>query len=226
MSTRKPWQIPPRRVVVWYAVSALPLAMVVLVGGYLSYHYHALSLQSRDRVERAYEVLDLVNGLFIAVEDAGVATRDFIITGDEADLAPVDAALRTAAPNQARLQQLVAANPEQLSRVTQWEASMAAELAVLTRTIALRRTGFEAARAAMAEDKGRRSMARLREQTGVIATAEHRLLMRRQEAGRIHERDTVLVGIGVAALSVAMRLLIAWGLARLRKRGRPLPSAP
>lgn len=53
----KSWHIPPRRVVLWHSITAIPPATVVLLGGYLSYHYHALSMQSRERVDRAYEVL-------------------------------------------------------------------------------------------------------------------------------------------------------------------------
>src|ERR1700761_7444667 len=53
---------PPRRLVLWHSVAAIPMATVVVLGAYLSYHYHQLTIQTRDRVDRAYEVLDVVDG--------------------------------------------------------------------------------------------------------------------------------------------------------------------
>jgi CHASE3 domain sensor protein len=219
-------RLPPRRVVLWHAVAAIPLTTLMVLGGYLSYHYHLLSKESRERVDHAYQVLDTVNGLFIAVEDAGMAQRDFVITGDEADLAPVRSALAATKPAYARLHELLLQDPEQLLRVSQLEAAIAKRLAELAQTIDLRRKlGFENARAALAEGNGRKSMDKVREAAGAIAMAEHRQLKQRQQAERAHERAILLVGVSMAALSVVTRLLIAWLLARMRKRGRPSPFA-
>ena len=94
---QKFWQTlrwPPRRLVLWHSIAAIPMATVVILGAYLSYHYHQLTIQNRDRVDRAYEVLDVVDGLFISVQNADVAQRDFIITGDGAHLAVFQAALK------------------------------------------------------------------------------------------------------------------------------------
>ena len=62
--------LPPRRVVVWWVASALPLAAIVAVGAYLSYHYHELLKESRDRVDNTYETLDAPGRLLSSVEDA------------------------------------------------------------------------------------------------------------------------------------------------------------
>src|SRR5258707_734875 len=83
------------RLVLWHSIAAIPMAMVVVLGAYLSYHYHQLALENRNRVDHAYEVLDVVDGLFISVQNADVAQRDFIITGDDSHLAAFQAALRT-----------------------------------------------------------------------------------------------------------------------------------
>ena len=84
------WQTlrwPPRRLVLWHSIAAIPMATVVILGAYLSYHYHQLTIQNRERVDRAYQVLDVVDGLFISMQNADVAERDFIITGDGSHLA-------------------------------------------------------------------------------------------------------------------------------------------
>ena len=94
---------PPRRLVLWHSIAAIPMATVVVLGAYLSYHYHQLTIQTRDRVDRAYEVLDVVDGLFISVQNADVARRDFIITGEDDRLALFQAALKAEAEDSARL---------------------------------------------------------------------------------------------------------------------------
>ena len=73
------WQTlrwPPRRLVLWHSIAAIPMATVVILGAYLSYHYHQLTIQNRERVDRAYQVLDVVDGLFISMQNADVAERD------------------------------------------------------------------------------------------------------------------------------------------------------
>lgn len=223
MSIFRGMHIPPRRVVVWHVVSAIPLAIVVVLGGYLSYHYHALSVQSRERVDRAYEVLDGVNGLIVAVQDAELAQSDFIITGNEADLAPVGAALRLTGERGQRLHELLLESPEQLRRLSDLESSIAARLAELGNTISLRkRQGFEAARVVVAQGQDKRAMYDMRQRASSITTAEHQLLSSRQEARRGREQDIFLIGVFIAALSVTTRLAIAWFLARLRKRGKEI----
>jgi len=104
------WQVlrwPPRRLVLWHTIAATPMAMVVVLGAYLSYHDHQLAQENRVRVDRAYEVLDVVDGLYISVQDANVAQRDFVITGDPAHLAAFQSALRIESEDSGRLRGLL-----------------------------------------------------------------------------------------------------------------------
>ena len=98
---------PPRRLVLWHSIAAIPMATVVVLGAWLSYHYHHLALDNRERVDRAYAVLDVVDGLYISVQNADVAQRDFIITGDESHLAVFQAALREQRADSDRLRVLL-----------------------------------------------------------------------------------------------------------------------
>src|ERR1700759_1529320 len=117
---------PPRRLVLWHSIAAIPMATVVILGAYLSYHYHQLTIQNRDRVDRAYEVLDVVDGLFISVQNADVAQRDFIITGDGSHLTTFQAALRTEAEDSARLRDLLSASALQEGNLAKLDAAVAA----------------------------------------------------------------------------------------------------
>ena len=210
---------PPRRLVLWHSVAAIPMATVVLLGAYLSYHYHRLSIENRDRVDRAYEVLDVVDGLYISVQDADVAQRDFIITGDESHLATFQAALKTQADDSTRLRALLVASATQESNLAKLDYAVSAKLAELGQTIGVRESqGFDAAQQAIRAGDGGKAMDSIRQQATLLADNERKFLSRRQAAGREHERDTLLVGVFIAALSVTTRILIALGIRHVHSR--------
>ena len=216
------WQTlrwPPRRLVLWHSIAAVPMATVVVLGAYLSYHYHQLTIANRDRVDRAYEVLDVVDGLFISVQNADVAQRDFIITGDESYLSAFLGALKDEGDDSARLRVLLAASAAQETNLAKLDTAVAAKLAEMGRTIVVRKEqGFAAAQRAIRDGDGGATMTAIRQQVVVLADSERQFLARRQAAGREHERDTLLVGILIAALSVATRICIALGIRHVHSR--------
>jgi CHASE3 domain sensor protein len=218
---------PPRRLVLWHSIAAIPMATVVVLGAYLSYHYHQLTIRNRDRVDRAYQVLDVVDGLFISVQNADVAQRDFIITGDEAHLAQFQAALKDEAEDSDRLRKLLVASATQETHLSKIDAAVAAKLAELGRTIELRqKQGFNAAQEAIRSGDGGAEMAAIRKQVTALAENERRFLMRRQADTREHERDTLLVGIFIAALSITVRILITLGIRHAHAKRQAAIGAP
>jgi methyl-accepting chemotaxis protein len=220
----KDWRFPPRRVVVWHVIAALPIATVVMLGAFLSYHYHVLSIESRAKVDLGYETLEAVDALFVSVEDANVAEREFVITGDAAYLAPFDAALGSANRHAATLKRLLSESRRHESLLAVLEEAVAGKLNELGQNIDVRRSqGFEAARADLMKRGAEALMDRVREQAIALARAERELLSQRQQAQRKREQDVLLIGVLIATLSIAIRIVIAWSLARLRKKGTPAP---
>ena len=210
---------PPRRLVLWHSVAAIPMATVVVLGAYLSYHYHQLTIENRERVDRAYQVLDVVDGLFISMQNADVAERDYIITADDAHLVAFKAALKSESEDSEKLRELLVASKTQEANLAKIDVAVAAKLSELGETISLRQSqGFNAAQAAIRNGDGGQAMAALRQQVMVLAENERRFLMRRQAATREHERDTLLVGIFIAALSVTVRIVIALGIRHVHSR--------
>jgi len=204
---------PPRRLVLWHSIAAIPMATVVVLGAWLSYHYHQLALDNRARVDRAYAVLDVVDGLYISVQNADVAQRDFIITGDESHLAVFQAALREEQVDSERLRGLLAASAKQETNLARLDEAVAAKLSELGKTIELRqRDGFAAAQQAIRNGDNGHAMTAIRQQVMVLAENERRFLLRRQADTREHERDAVLAGLFIAALSVTTRLIITLGI--------------
>ena len=228
---------PPRRLVLWHTIAAIPMATVVVLGAYLSYHYHQLTIENRERVDRAYQVLDVVDGLYISVQNADVAVRDYVITGDETHFAVFQAALKSEAEDSERLRKLLVASATQETNLARIDAAVAAKLAELGKTIEVRRQqGFNAAQSAIRNEDNGQAMTAIRQQVTVLAENERRFLMRRQADTREHERDTLLVGIFIAALSVTVRILIALGIRHVhskrqaaiaegREDGAPEPAA-
>ena len=216
------WQTlrwPPRRLVLWHSIAAIPMGTVVVLGAYLSYHYHQLTIENRERVDRAYQVLDVVDGLYISVQNADVAQRDFIITGDDAHLAVFQASLKEEAQDSARLRTLLVASATQETNLAKIDAAVSAKLTELGQTIGVRQQqGFNAAQQAIRDGDGGAAMSAIRQQVTVLAENERRFLMRRQADTREHERDTLLVGIFIAALSVTTRILIALGIRHVHSR--------
>ena len=210
---------PPRRLVLWHSIAAIPMATVVILGAYLSYHYHQLTIQNRDRVDRAYEVLDVVDALFISVQNADVAQRDFIITGDGSHLAVFQAALKDETADSEKLKTLLVASAKQEENLAALDKAVAAKLSELGRAIALRQQqGFDAAQQAIRDGDDSAAMTAIRQQVTTLAENEHRFLNRRQADIREHERDTLLVGIFIATLSVTVRILIALGIRHVHSR--------
>jgi CHASE3 domain len=64
-------------------ISAIPLIIVVTVGGYLSYRYNMILKDNRDLVVHTYRVISAVERAFSDIQDAETGQRGFIITGDE-----------------------------------------------------------------------------------------------------------------------------------------------
>ncbi|MET0382126.1 MAG: CHASE3 domain-containing protein [Burkholderiaceae bacterium] len=218
------WQalrIPPRRLVLWHSVAAVPMGAVVVLGAYLSYHYHALAKENREHVDHAYEVLDVVDGLFISVQSADVSRRDYVITGDPARLGPFQAAVRAEVEDSARLHALFERSPGQAARMARLDAAVSAKLREFEQTIATRdREGFDAARGVIERGDRGRAMDDIRQQVLALSQAERGQLVRRQAAAQEHERETLLGGIFIAALSVLTRLSIALGLKWYHRRQR------
>jgi methyl-accepting chemotaxis protein len=210
---------PPRRLVLWHSIAAIPMATVVILGAYLSYHYHQLTIQNRDRVDRAYQVLDVVDGLFISMQNADVAERDFIITGDGSHLATFQAALQAEGEDARRLQELLAASPLQEALLAKLDTAVAAKVKDLGQAISVRESqGFNAAQLAIRNGDDGAAMAAIRKLVTALSQNERRFLNRRQADTRAHERDTLLVGIFIAALSVTTRILIALGIRHVHSK--------
>ncbi|GLK56429.1 hypothetical protein GCM10008170_24480 [Methylopila capsulata] len=212
-------------------IAALPLALAMTAAAGLSWRYNQAVRDQRDLVVHTYRVLLAIDRLLSVLQDAETGQRGYVITGDRGYLRPYEAAVAAEPAALAALGDLVADSAEQSERLAAATRVSARKLEELARTTDLRATeGYDAARAAVATDDGKRTMDELRAIVGAMDRAERDLLARRsQETARI-ERAIVWIAALGAALSLAGRvaatlLVAAWRRRQLRRAGEARKAA-
>jgi len=204
---------------------ALALLSLIAVG--------VVSYQSTLNVEdaaawRAHsnEVRLAVQSLLSSLQDAETGQRGFIITGDETYLQPYNTAIAVVGTQLANLRALTADNPTQQQLLNSLDPLVAAKLAELQQTIAVRRAqGFAAAQAQVAAGQGRQSMDQIRQVLASMSAEEDRLLAARDATLQQELLTTRWVVAGGSLLGVLVALL-ALGLAwRQRRNGRRAEAA-
>jgi len=191
-------------------LSAIPLVIVVTVGGYLSYRYNMILKNNRDLVVHTYQVISAVERAFSDIQDAETGQRGFIITGDGKYLDPYKHALQTGPEFLPKVRQLIADRPDQLERLDKLEAALRSKMDELSATIAVRRdAGIDAARAAIVQADGKATMDRIRVIIAEMIATENNLLADRTSRVARDERNVVLIALVVAGASIATRIVVA-----------------
>jgi PAS domain S-box-containing protein len=193
----------------------------------------ALSLRS-DRqallLGRSWEIETQLASLLSTLQEAESGQRGFLLTGEDAYLAPYRRAVPALTAAFDRLETLLADEPGGHDAVAALRPLVAAKLDELGRSLDLYRSGQpDAARAAARTDRGARLTARLRQEIATIGAAEERrLAMRRDAAAWLRQ---LITGTVLAAAIMAIALALAWALGvrrtarRLRASGDALRAA-
>jgi CHASE3 domain sensor protein len=191
----------------------IPLVLVVMCGGYLSYRYNMMLKNSRDLVVHTYQVISSVERMFSDIQDAETGQRGFIITGDDQYLEPYQHARDTIPDFMREVRQLVADRPDQVNRLDELDTALQSKFEELKVTIDVRRNGgFDGARIAVVQAGGKASMDRIRNVVAQMISTENDLLSDRMSTVVHAERNIlwiVLVGAGVSIVfrSVVGRML-------------------
>ena len=215
-------RLPPRRIVLWHSVAAVPMAALVGVGALLSWHYHVLTDDTRARIDHSARLLDGTQRLFALVEDAALAVRDYVITGREDALAPFQLAVARLEPAVHQLTPLVQDQADEAAQLAEIDAQTAREMQGLGQVIQVRRAqGFEGARRLVMSESRPAPLAALRQRVGELARAERQRLVEQQAAAQVHERHVIWTGAAVACGSILLRIAIALWMRRMRMRAEP-----
>jgi CHASE3 domain sensor protein len=186
-----------RRLVASFGLAALTLAAIAVV----SYRNTRDVIDNDAWVAHSHQVRIELADLVSQLKDAETGQRGYLITGDEAYLAPYQAAVPTIHATVEDLRKLTADNPNQLRRLAAIAPLIESKLAELKQTIDLRHNeGFDAAAKIVTTDRGKIVMDQIRGIAGEADQEEQNLLKKRSEEAR-------------AAADLAMTIILWGGLA-------------
>jgi methyl-accepting chemotaxis protein len=192
-------------------VSALPLSLVVVVGALLSLRSHYLLRHDRELVVHSFEVIRAADQVLIGSLDAETGQRGFVITGEQAFLAPYEHAANEAIPAAlAQLKNLVGDNAQQLALIQTLKQITEPKLEEMKLTVATRRLqGFAAAQSLVAERTGKDAMDRIRAVTQQIEYSEQQLLTARSTEVWHDEQRIIVIITLTTVFSTLLRVVIA-----------------
>ena len=196
------------------------LALAALAGNGLLFYRNTQTLVERDRlVTRTQTVLANLDRTLLLLTDAETGQRGYILTGQTRYLQPYQLAVRQIGPQLAGLQRATADNPVQQRRLPQLRSLVAAKLAELAQTVALRQQGHVArAQQIVLSGRGVELMDSSRALLATMTrTALARLGDRTAQAGQAQTATTVALVVGTGgsmALLIALLLALSLLLAR------------
>lgn len=141
----------------------LVAAAIIALEGAVSYTSTERLVQTEYWVGHTHQVRRELADLIRELVDAETGQRGYVITGDDAYLAPYRAALSEIEASLESVRQDTADNPDQQRRLDRLRPLVDARLALLARIIGVRRSGgADAAREALVEGEGIRAMDEIR----------------------------------------------------------------
>jgi len=203
------------------AVTLLVVAIVVVsANAWFAFKAVDTLLQSEGWVEHTWQVIDQVERIMGSAKDAETGNRGFLITGDEAYLAPYTSG-KAELPHELNVfQQLTADNPSQQTRVVEMRAILEQRMSLLEKGIAMRRAGdTNTVETLVISGTGKAQMDRLRGLTDQMEGEERRLLVLRTANAKAADVRTRLA-IGVASILDLMLILFMFRYLRQEQQQR------
>ncbi len=156
-------------------------------------------------MSHTHEVLAELEQVVAIMKAAETSQRQFIITGNSAELHDFDAASAAIDSQLQHLQELTADNPLQRVRFPLLEKHVLTRFDLLKRAATVRKNeGFDAARDFVAAGKGREEMDRVSTIVVEMKQDEQRLLVERNQRSQQSYRVAVLTGIFTAILGLGL----------------------
>jgi CheY-like chemotaxis protein/CHASE3 domain sensor protein len=176
--------------------------LAIFLIAFLSYRSFQQRAESSRLVSHTLEVTEHLGSLLSIFKDAETGQRGYLLTGDPRYLAPYEAAVAALPHELARMQTLVADNPEGLERLGVVTQLGTEKMAELKQTVDLRRDGHaEAALAIVQSDRGKNFMDGIRSAISGMRDAERMLLdTRTQSLAAASSLSTTIIWGGSALL--------------------------
>lgn len=180
--------------------------------------------ETRAWVNQTQQVIETLDGIRIALDEAETRQRGFIITASEESLGERFDAPRSAVQGLARLRTMVQDNPAQKNTLDTLDRIVSAKLERIARTIELRRSaGFEPSAAMIRAGTGRILMDSIRDAIATMKSREQLLLKNRtilEKRGLDRTRVATLVGLILASLLALFSVLLITRVMNALAQGR------
>jgi PAS domain S-box-containing protein len=188
----------------------VPIVLLLLIFAgvaiFLAAQWGAAS-RSRALTDQSHRIVETTLSLLKDMVDAEAAQRGYLLTADEAYLAPLRAAEISIPLRFGTLETLSADTPSHHGRLRALSSFWAQRLALLKDGIARMKSGdVEGARAIVASASGKEIMDRIRSEADAIQSAERTLLTERLAASD-RSRDRLGIVLSLALLGAALGMV-------------------
>ena len=171
--------------------------------------------EDNQQTVHSYEVLIALDELLSGLQDAETGQRGFLLTDNDKYLEPYHMAVATVGSGIDRIAWLTQDNANQQTKIPSLKAHVAAKLAELEETVALRRTrGFEAALAVVNTDRGKVEMDAVRAELSTMAREETDLRDRR--LGEMNQAYTTALATAIVSALLGIALTGIMGVLNRR----------
>ncbi|MBS1952948.1 MAG: response regulator [Cyanobacteria bacterium SZAS-4] len=197
------------------------LLLVAAVGMHMSGKQFTTQTTSRTWVLHTYQVLDKIENLLYTLRSAELNQTKFILFGNDGYLKEYDRFARESDEQIKQLQEMVDDNPEQVTKLSRLQNSVAKMLATAQRIIAIRKTnGIEAAKVLLNDTASSDKANSVETAAKDMAQVEQRLLQLRLSSLNTNTQKTqdhinLVNGFFVVAL-----LLIVWIYSASREKAQ------
>ncbi|MEH2395726.1 MAG: response regulator [Nostoc sp.] len=182
----------------------LASAILVLIG-VISYQNTRVLIDTKNQVQKTQEKINKLEELLSDMKDAETGQRGYILTGQESYLEPYQAVVGNIDQKIAELKDLIVDQPSQQQQFATLESLIAAKLAILKKTIYLRRNqGFDAALQLIQTNRGKYLMDNIRKVIHEIENQDKRLLQQQSQVAKASANRTLLT----LAIAIFLSFLI------------------
>jgi len=193
------------------AIAIGVVAIAVLIAAWINLR----AIEAARLVSQSIDVRERSERFLGNLLDAETGQRGFLLTGDEAYLAPYNESRFNLLPELDVIERLVADNPGQVERIRRARELTRRKLEEMGGTVAVVREGKrDEALVILRQGDGNQLMQELRETVGAIQAEENRLL---RERSRRETRRRIFASLGIL-VALAGLCFVAWR--QLRVRGR------
>ncbi len=186
--------------------------LTLLAAGIVSHRGLVLSEDSEQRVRHTHEVLESLQGLLAATQSVESSARGFALTGEASYLTTFQSGVERSSQDADNVRRLVADNPGQQRHLAALGSLVEQKIQFGEQVIELRRrSGLEAAAAAVGTGTGQRLMQDLEAVVGTLRDEEWRLLALRSADAqlRLRQAKSVLIFGDLVGLLVVVGAFVS-----------------